>query len=805
MLSAQGIEPGSVGMAHFLELPRADSLKTDLDESRSSRSFLQGTRNKEFMQSSPEKLGIRAVDMSLVYDRLIEFQDMYEVFSNSPEPITILNNQRPGDLYANLFSKFLMPPPPGQDESTDNPSGLRVQISTLFRILNLKGVWYDFSLVEWRIRLGQLIWSDPEPVPEHEPHPLWTEREIFLLQITLACELLVRLDAVSISHAQGAKDQVDIGLPDIIEFLNRKSKKLDWDLVLAKRFLENILVVKSSDLGSQSSDTRTSGFLQLIGMGEVSESPRADVILLPQRQMRQLTGLKVFAETLGWPCAEDLVKELISKLGIRDSTQPSGQPTSPMSLGFDTITPSSISVYGTPLQTPRSGKHLPDGYFGHVGKPALSRNDSRSLRIPLLNRLSSQTSHVTPTFMNVGGWLSRSCLTGLILPGEAISHFLISTLLENDTDAIAQLGDSANLYGGFTYAGRTYWSKNSIVARVFAVAGDAKECMGWVSFPQLPAGLDATWHSIHSDQLPMLKDRLPQDLKEDLLALDSSFVPKDLSSSVRSADLALPSDPNTLPALASFVQWDLTPLNPDLMDDDVPMTPFDNEVHVPSIAFTSAQWQKEHVLTLSFDVQFITSWPCASPSTNPASSLPQALKRSLTGTISRNSSRKSTSTRISRRNSHGFEPLLSHPPDSVDIAPQPLQVIEAAEDDGEQVKSPQPMQSHPLHVSHRYKIVPVVEVLGPEFSVPFDTHHKPVTHSASTDMPIVSEIATTELKQTVLVLDARSPSSSDLELLARAWCAEKGYHAVVGRTSRTCLSCCIREARGLGLNVVIRV
>ncbi len=57
--------------------------------------------------------------------------------------------------------------------------------------------------------------------------------------------------------------------------------------------------------------------------------------------------------------------------------------------------------------------------------------------------------------------------------------------------------------------------------------------------------------------------------------------------------------------------------------------------------------------------------------------------------------------------------------------------------------------------------------------------------------------------KTVLVLDARA--SSDLELLARAWCAEKGFHAVVGRVERTCLACCVREARGLGINTVIRV
>ena len=55
----------------------------------------------------------------------------------------------------------------------------------------------------------------------------------------------------------------------------------------------------------------------------------------------------------------------------------------------------------------------------------------------------------------------------------------------------------------------------------------------------------------------------------------------------------------------------------------------------------------------------------------------------------------------------------------------------------------------------------------------------------------------------VAVLDCRG--NADLELLARAWCAKVGENAVVGRVGRTCLACCVREARGLGVRVVIRV
>jgi hypothetical protein len=119
--------------------------------------------------------------------------------------------------------------------------------------------------------------------------------------------------------------------------------------------------------------------------------------------------------------------------------------------------------------------------------------------------------------------------------------------------------------------------------------------------------------------------------------------------------------------------------------------------------------------------------------------------------------------------------------------------------------SRQPMNVHPLHASYKYKIVPVSDVLDPEFDVPFVGHAAkplasllPETHDGE-DMNDTG----IEVKKTILVLDARA--STDLQLLARAWCAEKGFHAITGRAGRTCLACCLREARGLGVNVVIRV
>jgi len=51
----------------------------------------------------------------------------------------------------------------------------------------------------------------------------------------------------------------------------------------------------------------------------------------------------------------------------------------------------------------------------------------------------------------------------------------------------------------------------------------------------------------------------------------------------------------------------------------------------------------------------------------------------------------------------------------------------------------------------------------------------------------------------------RRQLGSDMEVLVRAFCAERGWNAVISRRRRGCLACAIREAGALGWKVVIRV
>lgn len=802
-LSVQGIEPGSIGFTHFIELPLADHLVTEPKFDEASEESVEIVRNKELMQTNPERIGIRAVNMESVYDRLVELQDLYEAFQQSPERITILNNQSPGDLYAHLFSTFLTPP--GYAGSDLDPTGLQVQILAIVRILNLRGIWHDFSLVEWRIRLGQILFSDPEPVLEGEFPPLWSERDVLLLQISLSCELLLRLDAISATTAGEVEDQIHISAVEVAAFDSITTRKTDWDMILARRFLDNILVIKGNDSSALTPVQEKRGFFSILGVNSPKELPRSDIIFLPQHQSRQLSGLLHFAESIKWPTINTIVRSLAEKLGdpdqINDQTP---QTASPSAWTFNPTTPSVVSVYGTPLQTPRSANHQLDDYFGRVQKPTVRRGNSRSLRVPLSKTLLSLEGNSNSTVVDIGGWLSRSFLTGLVMPGEAISHLLLSTLLENDKLAISILGDSADLYGGFVYNGKSWWSKASIAGRVLACSAGAQECMGWIYVDILPDGALEGWHSIRSEQSP-ISSRITPDY--DMVAIDSSVLPASMSVLVKSTDFVMPRDLETISRPpVRFTQWDLTPLNTDLIDNDADVgMPSEGEIYTPSLTFETDDNSGDHVLTLNHEVQFVTSWPCFTPASTSIANPRHVAKRPTTGSLSHTSSKRSLGTKLSRRNSHGFEPLLSHPPEAADLGPQRVYADEQDNEQADPSRFEGPVVAHPLHASYSHTITSVVSVLDSEFTIPFTVNANQVpTCSSSTLLKDGHEEgAGHDDHKSVLVFDARG--SEDAHLFARAWCAEKGFHAVIGRVERTCLACCIREARGLGINIVIRV
>jgi hypothetical protein len=346
----------------------------------------------------------------------------------------------------------------------------------------------------------------------------------------------------------------------------------------------------------------------------------------------------------------------------------------------------------------------------------------------------------------VGGWLSRTYITGLILPGESLTHLLVSTLLENDSSAIAALGDSACLYGGIVYRNQSWWSKHSIVGRVLAVLPGSKECMDWIFVPQTPKGAEDGWYDIQSAVLrapktPRIKDK-------EAVGSDAVFLGgKSLEDSLLD-HFVIPTDsPDSLPSSAG-ISFDSVYLKPGVISTSdsslspMKMPPSDPSRHLAWIHFTStdaaAQASSEakepdlHI-PLLYLVQFVSAYPCFPPS---ASKLKM---------LRRDEGRPGGS-------------------DSVG--------------------------GHPLHISQGFRIIQARELLLP-------------TASADKILGDTSDEEEDPRKKEVLIIDARHDAT--LELLARAWCAWKGEHAVIGRVKVTCLACCIREARALAVKVIIRV
>lgn len=403
------------------------------------------------------KEGLRHINEATILERLVDASITYH---DDPG-----KNDRPSvQLYSELFTKILYPPSRVTDP--DDPYSLQVQIEELINILGAKDVWFDFSLIEWRIRLGQILWGPPIDLEnEVEVNSVIfqqqnTHRYWLLAQLLLSCELLLRLDAISVNsdHAPNPSE--------ISRFDKLATIPIRWSIILARQWLESIsIIVPKRPVVENKPAT---GWLATLTGGTAamnvnSRQPSVeDVQFKGRHQERQLKGLYRFAAKLKWPELDALAAKVSSNgVTILDSGQ-------------------STPAVGTPLSNGRS-----NSYFS--SRSGVSKGGSRSRAISAL--------------IHPSGWLSNSYISGLILPGEGISHFLISTLLENDSIALSKLGPEANLYGGFMYENRSFWSAACVVGRVLAAGKGASECMGWIASAVVHTDSEDYWVDIKVEQL----------------------------------------------------------------------------------------------------------------------------------------------------------------------------------------------------------------------------------------------------------------------------------------------------------------
>ncbi|KAL2819981.1 hypothetical protein BJX63DRAFT_333548 [Aspergillus granulosus] len=770
MLSSNGKEPGSVGLHYFLELPVADAVrftgppraseKVDFPKI-SSMSTIEayeltehhnlpyalcedGTvhdRKKLLLDGPPawKRIGVRDIDLQKLVTRLQTLKELRHEILHGNTARTILDLEGPLDLFSGLFNNFLYHPPRFMTIEGEDPHAVQSQIKALTVVLATPGAWFDFSLPEWRLRIGQILWEasshgDGDFLDPSACEKPWVvpslERKWFLVQMVLAAELFLRLDATVRVGLLEDSDNLHISDRDIQDFQRLQTPKVNWDIVAVRRLMDSFSfnyrpaqpepAASHPEAGMQTEKSHHFFFKhshKTPGSAKAHESAWACEVV-PDHVDRQLTGLLFFADQVGWPNMAGL-KERLHSICQKGKSQ------------------AVIEAYNRPIKvTPSSGKR--------EGPETTMYSRSPAYR-PLLLRPPANDGDAI-----LDGWVTRTWLSGLVLPGEGINHLLMTNILENDPEAITKLGTAANLYGGFSYRARSWWSQECIIGRVLSPLQGTNTCMGWIASDVLPKNvrtselLENTWFEVVCSDPPAcpggprIKQGKKMSLKSTPLGLG------DLTSGA----FSLPVDDSN--DQRSKAEVDFHSLAFDIEEKvraheqtgDKPLLKAQKATMVFSLRAGTSRSPKTVSFPLEYNVRFISSHECRPPSSRLVSySTPGAQGRNL-----------STSSSPIRR---------KHLPR---------------------------LPGHPLHSSYTYRVINIDAL--PELA---DSESGLATlprHRAA-------------LWHDIMVVDARG--SPEQEAFARAWCSSVGYHAVVGRVGRTCLACCIREARAVKVRVVIRV
>ncbi|KAH8662199.1 hypothetical protein BX600DRAFT_481799 [Xylariales sp. PMI_506] len=829
MLSMQGLEKGTMGYQAALELAVADALEEEQYgfDSLGSKSHVVIEQRQKLITS---KETLRHQDDATIMEHLLKCEERYLAW-DVESPLNV------HELYNDLFMKILYPPTRPIDRK--DPHSLAVQINSLVKVLATANAWIDFSRVEWRIRLGQILWGvswddeveDGSSISDgNDAQDRGEERYWLLLQLLLACELLLRLDAITDGDEFGA---VNLKATEIHRFEKEANLSVKWSLVLARSWLENISITKTEAPSSGTSTPK--GWLtslttrmtlkhdHMYGSHHVDHSQfrhhahsEYQYAIQGRYIERQLFGLTHFARKLRWPDIESYV----TRVSINAPSMARATPIN------------------TPLPTSDTQR---SSYFGGgERKPApIQRQPSRRRKIGAA--------------LHPSGWLSKSYVSGLILPGEALSHFLMSTLLENDQDAIDTLGPLANLCGGFVFSGKSFWSTSSIIGRVLAAGQGAAECMGWVSTDIIPRGLGEGWLDISVEHIPedishtgkrgRLWGKVAIERESDVLG-DAD------PSNVLPADFIIPYENNYPQPPPSNIRIDLRSLDLHLLSDSIGSTPASEKSFTPlSASSTVAELQTYSAsldftvthdkssgdqsveLSLAKDVYFVTAHPCA------PSSRVRFLKSPSSPTIQqidvggRNWNDKSTSP--AHITGHPLHKYYSYTVvHLLDILKNTDATLNDLLESG--LISSRPSSNSSTSKAKGARVLVIDCVTG--FAPPRSPGMEPLSRMSSISSSFGLEPTETKLQLPTMAkdlgnrpstaassgsrasrIDPPSPGAkmklptrkrqfgSDLEIFVRAVCAQKGWNALISRRRRGCLACAIREAGALGWRVIIRV
>ncbi|KIX10412.1 uncharacterized protein Z518_01494 [Rhinocladiella mackenziei CBS 650.93] len=812
MLAVEGREPGTVGMRYFLERPVADGLQDEkikehgkdveidlaIANAPAMEAFKMLAISKEnealnakigkhaprqdratLIRGGPQAwkcVGVRNISMKTLAERMEKICLWRDDVIHAGYKVTILNRMNSMELHAHLFGELLYPPRKLNTETKHEKAALKIQIEALVKVLTTPGAWLDLSMPEARLRFGKILHSRTTRY-DHAAGSLDIdpERKWLLIQLLLAVELVIRLDAALRLGIAMHSDSFELGSDEIHHFNKLRNLKVDWDLVAARRFLflSYVKKIEPKDPSpghlsppprrvqlQQKSPAERHGFmgglLHTLGLDEAKELQSipdvCDLAILPRQPKVMIEGLVRFANNIGWPRSLEIQHSLHDKLC---STTAEVREKFLM----DAITCSDDEVTG-----PSATKALVS-------------------ITPPLPTLCVDLHPATPK--SVGGWLSHSWMSGLIMPGFSICDILMSTLLENDTDpnTLKQLGTTAKPLrsAGFVLNGSSWWSKSSVFARVMAPMHGSKESMGWVYLPNFVPLYESTgkplstrWVKIKTFPVPSGRER-PRIFDGDRLAIESTPLGMGKGgimgsefSMVTDHILDLQPGPDVwvkdIKVNLSFT--DVTESNPDRPLSawaQFELTTTESSASEPTTKQTQVRYGLDRA------VYFVSAYPCRLP--------------------------------------HGH---ATFKPGSTDAE---------YEQQHPRHKPAEHIPAHPLHKTYKFVTKTLSDLLNDPHDVEPSTGttrgevwvvdaRQAVTHTPS-QSDASSVLSNTTSTGTVTSTGTSTEECNsqlwEKDILVRAWCAQNGRNAIIARVGRTCLSCAIREAKALEIGVVVRV
>ncbi|EHK44385.1 hypothetical protein TRIATDRAFT_37550 [Trichoderma atroviride IMI 206040] len=791
MLSMQGLEKGTMGYQAALELAVSDSLE---EEQFGFESL--GTKARAVVEARERMLSrdgwLHRLPQGELLDRLRRNGEIYRNNDFGKKPST--------ETYNDLFHVLMRPnkiPPVDKKDSHSLPN----QISAILKCMGAPNVWIDLSHVEWRVRLGQILWGKPHgdelddstAIVDAESSAERAEEKYWLLmQILVSSELLIRLDAITDGEEYGAAHFRAI---DVVQFERAANASVKWSLLLARSWLNNIEILRE-DYGSlatrpeprRGSSGVAPGWLASLASkislhdqhkhGNRPPSPPHFYTIRGRYGQRQVEGLTHFARKLMWPGIDGYERRISEK--VQKLAAPS-------------------SLLQPPTPTPYKKEPEQDSYFG-AWDVTCQRGHHKERARARRRRMAAA--------LHESGWLSKSYVFGLMMPGDAVSHFLMATLLENDSEALSRIGSFANLSSGFVYHDKSFWSTSCIVGRVLAAGKGSAECMGWISTDIIPEGVTEGWisidvHDVASDLSQLGKKGRIWGKKR--VERESYILGNGDEESISPADFIIPHENNYAPSPPGvFVELQSLELDTPVAEcvhptplAEIIATPIHENHRAPDLLsypakinfFVSIDGEKTETITLSllYDINFVTAHPC-SPSSRvrvlKSPSSPTLQQIDFTGTNALGAGSRSMYR-----------------------------------------------AGHPLHKYYNYTVIHISELLKRRDAELSDLLTPPGGQAAQNQVLVVDCITNFSSVPTSPVADrSDSPGSSpierkgsfsaaakmhfesrkrqfgsDMEILIRALCSQRGWNAIISRRKRGCLACAIREAGALGWKLIIRV